>query len=115
MVVVDTDSGAAIATVPIGSRSDAAVFDAKRKLVFSSNGDGTLTVIAEKGPNEFVVVGNVPTALGARMMALNPDSGRIYLVTADFTINDKASADDAKHRYVATLGSVHMLFLDPEL
>jgi hypothetical protein len=46
-------------------------------------------------------------------MALNPDTGRIYLVTADFTVNDKASAADARHRYVATPGTVHMLFLDP--
>jgi YVTN family beta-propeller protein len=113
MVVIDTDTGATIATLPIGSRSDAAVFDAKRKLAFSSNGDGTLTVVAEQGPNQFVVLGNVPTALGARTMALNPDSGRIYLVTADFTVNDKASAADARHRYVVTPGTMHMLFLDP--
>jgi YVTN family beta-propeller protein len=113
MVVIDTDTGATVATLPIGSHSDAAVFDAKRKLVFSSNGDGTLTVVAEKGPNQFAVLGNIPTALGARTMALNPDSGRIYLVTADFTVNDKASAADARHRYVVTPGTMHMLFLDP--
>jgi YVTN family beta-propeller protein len=113
MVVVNTDTGATIATLPIGSRSDAAAFDPKRKLVFSSNGDGTLTVIAEKGQNQFVVLGNVPTALGAKTMALDPDSGRIYLLTADFTVNDKADPTDTRHRYVTTPGTVHMLFLDP--
>jgi hypothetical protein len=46
-------------------------------------------------------------------MALDAESGRIYLITADFTVNDKADPDDARHRYVATPGTVHLLFLDP--
>jgi YVTN family beta-propeller protein len=113
MVVVDADSGATIATLPIGARSDAAAFDPKRQLVFSSNGDGTLTVVAEKGPNQFEVVANIPTALGARTMAIDPSSGRIYLITADFTVNDKAVPGDARRQYVTTPGTVHLLFLDP--
>jgi YVTN family beta-propeller protein len=113
MVVVDAVSGATIATLPIGARTDAAAFDPKRKLVFSSNGDGTLSVIAEKGPDQFEALGSIPTALGARTMALDAESGRIYLITADFTVNDKADANDARHRYVATPGTVHLLFLDP--
>jgi hypothetical protein len=58
-------------------------------------------------------VANIPTALGARTMAIDPSSGRIYLITADFTVNDKAAPDDARHRYVTTPGTVHLLFLDP--
>ncbi len=113
LVIVDADTGGLISTLPIGARTDAAAFDPKRKLVFSSNGDGTLTVIAEKAPNAFVVAGNVATALGARTMALDPDSGRIYLVTADFTVNDKVDASDTRHRYTITAGTVRLLFLDP--
>ena len=104
---------ATVATLPIGSKSDAAAFDPQRKLIFSSNGDGTLTVIAEKGPNQFEVLDNVHTALGARTMALDASSGRIYLITADFTINDKADPGDARHRDLPTPGTVHLLFLDP--
>lgn len=46
-------------------------------------------------------------------MALDPDSGRIYLVTADFTINGKAAASDPRHRYNINPGSARLLFLDP--
>ena len=113
MVVVDGDSGGIIATLPIGSGSDAAAFDPKRRLVFSSNGDGTLTVVAEKGPDRFEVLSNIPTARGARTMALDAATGRVYLITADFRINDKAAPEDARHRYSIIPGTVHLLFLDP--
>ena len=114
MVVIDSESGATVATLPIGSRSDAAAFDSKRKLAFSSNGDGTLTVIEEKSANQFTVLGNIPTELGARTMTLDPATGRIYLVTADYAINDKADPTDTRHRYTVLPGTVHMLFLDPQ-
>lgn len=114
LVVVDAKSGATVATLPIGSRSDAAAFDPKRKLIFSANGDGTLTVIAERSADQFTVLGNIPTEVGARTMALDPVSGRIYLVTADYAINEKADPADARHRYTVLPGTVHMLFLDPQ-
>ena len=114
LVVVNSENGATVATLPIGSRSDAAAFDPKRKLVFSSNGDGTLTVIAEKSADKYSVLGNIPTALGARTMTLDPTSGRIYLVTANYSINEKADPTDARHRYTVLPGTVHMLFMDPE-
>jgi DNA-binding beta-propeller fold protein YncE len=50
-VVVDLNSGATVARLPIGSGTDAAAFDPKRKLIFSSNGrDGTLSIIRESVP-----------------------------------------------------------------
>ena len=113
LVVVNTDTGATVASLPIGSRTDAAAFDPKRKLVFSSNGDGTLSVIAEKDPNHFVALPSIPTMLGARTMAIDPDSGRIYLVGADYTINMAADPSDVRHHYVVTPGSAKLLFLDP--
>ena len=113
LVVVDSDTGATVATLPIGSRSDAAAFDHKRKLIFSSNGEGTLSVIAEKDANSFEAVASVPTALGARTMALDPETGRLYLITADMTINPAADPSDFRHRYVVTPGSAKLLFLDP--
>ena len=113
LVVISTDSGATVASLPIGSRTDAAAFDPRRKLVFSSNGDGTLSMIAEKGPNNFVALASIPTMLGARTMTIDPDSGRLYLVGADYTINAAADPADIRHRYVVTPGSAKLLFLDP--
>lgn len=113
LAVVDADTGSNLATLPIGAGTDAAAFDPKRNLIFSSNRDGTLSVIAEKSPGTFEPLPAVATQFGARTMALDPESGRIYLVTADFTLNPKAAASDPRHRYAIAPGSVRLLFLDP--
>ena len=113
MVVIDADDGKLIATLPIGARTDGAAFDPSTRRAFSSNGDGTLTVIAEKGPNSFVVLDTVPTMLGARTMTLDPKSGRLYLVAADIKINESVDPKDFRHRFSVTPGSVKLLFLDP--
>jgi DNA-binding beta-propeller fold protein YncE len=83
MAIVDADSGKLIATVPIGAGVDATAFDPKTALAFSSNGeDGTLTVVHEDSPDKFTVAEIVPTEAGARTLALDPESGTVYLVTA---------------------------------
>jgi DNA-binding beta-propeller fold protein YncE len=113
LVIVDADTGTTIATLPIGARSDAAAFDPKRKLIFSSNGDGSLSVISEKDANTFVTVASVATLRSARTMAVDPVSGRLYVVAADTTVNPSADPSDLRHRYVVTPGSAKLLFLDP--
>jgi DNA-binding beta-propeller fold protein YncE len=86
MVVVDAQSGRVIATLPIGEGPDAAAFDPALKLVFSANGeDGTLTVLHEDGLDHYHVVQNLRTKKGARTMALDGATHRIYLVTAAMT------------------------------
>jgi DNA-binding beta-propeller fold protein YncE len=84
MAISDADAGKVIATVPIGARVDANRFDPGTGTAFSSNGDGTLTVVHEDGPDKFTEVGTVQTVVGARTMALDPDTHTIYLVTAKF-------------------------------
>ena len=84
MVVMDADSGKVIATPPIGQGVDATRFDPGTQLAFSSNGDGTLTVIHEDSPDKFTVVDNVQTQRGARTMALDEKTHNVFLVTAEF-------------------------------
>ena len=84
MAVVNADSGRVITTLPIGGRVDANGFDPETDLAFSSNGDGTLTVIHEDSPEKFTVVENVATQRGARTLALDTKTHRVYLVTAEF-------------------------------
>ncbi len=112
MVVLDADSGKLVATLPIGKATDAAAFDPVRKLAFSSNRDGTLTVIKENGADDFKVVGNVKTAPGARTLAVDPATGRVFLVTA--TVK---SAGPPKHpggppSYIFVPGTVKALVFD---
>jgi DNA-binding beta-propeller fold protein YncE len=79
MAVLDTDSGRVITTVPIGTGVDGAAFDPATQMVFSSNGEGTLTVIHEDDPNTFSVLSTLETARGARTMALDERTHRLYL------------------------------------
>lgn len=84
MAVVDADSGKVVATPSIGDGPDAAAFDPATKFAFSSNGDGTLTVIKENDKNNYSVAETVKTARGARTMALDEKTHKIYLPTASF-------------------------------
>jgi hypothetical protein len=83
MAVVDADTGKVIATPAIGQGVDANRFDPETKYAFSSNGDGTLTVVHEDSPDKFSVVENVPTKRSARTMALDLKTHNIFLAAAD--------------------------------
>ena len=84
MAVVDADTGKVVATPAIGQGVDANRFDPETNYAFSSNGEGTLTVVHEDSPNEFSVVENVPTKRSARTMALDLKTHSIFLAAADF-------------------------------
>ena len=96
MVVVNADTGNVVTTLPIGSDADAAAFDPELSLVFASGGDGTLTVVHEDTPDQFSVVQTVATRKGARTMALDTKSHRIYLPTAQFGPAPAPTADDPR-------------------
>jgi YVTN family beta-propeller protein len=82
MAIVDYSTGTLLGLASIGDSPDAAGFDPKHGLAFSSNGgDGTLTIV-EVDKTGFPVLQTVKTAKGARTMALDVSTGRIYLVTA---------------------------------
>jgi DNA-binding beta-propeller fold protein YncE len=83
MVVMDADTGKVVATAAIGEGVDAARFDPSTQFVFSSNGEGSLTVVHEDSPDRYTVVENVKTERGARTMELDPKTHRICTVTAD--------------------------------
>ena len=85
MAVVDAGSGKVLATPPIGAGADATAYDPELGLVFSSNGEGTLTVIRQVEPDRYAALAQVPTKRSARTMALDEKTHRIYLPTADFT------------------------------
>jgi hypothetical protein len=83
MAIVDYTTGKQLGWAAIGNSPDAAGFDAKHDLAFSSNGDGTLTIVDAAKPG-FPVLQTLKTAKGARTMAIDASTGRVYLVTAQF-------------------------------
>jgi hypothetical protein len=113
MIVVDSNTGKAVALLPIGVGTDSAAFDPVRKLAFSANKDGTLSTIAEQGPTQFASLGDVKTAPGAKNMALNPQTGRIFLVTADVVAQHPPKRAGGAPEYDFAPGTVKLMIVDP--
>jgi len=83
MAVSDPDKGTVVATPPIGAGSDGVVFDPGPGYAISSNGDGTMTVVQQTG-GKYDVVENIATERGARTIALDEKTHRVYTPTATF-------------------------------
>jgi YVTN family beta-propeller protein len=83
MAVMNADTGQVITTLPIGDHVDATAFDPDSRLVFNSNGEGTITVIHQDTPDKYAVVENVKTLPKAKTMALDPKTHRLFLSTAE--------------------------------
>ncbi len=113
MAVVNAQSGALVAMVPIGMDSDFAVFDPARQRVLSSNRDGTLSIIAARGGDKYEALPPLKTNQSSRTMAIDEASGRLYLASPDARIN-AALPPGNNARYVVKPGTLKLLFLDPE-
>ena len=84
LMVINATNGKIIAKLPIGDGCDGTAFDAALNTIYSSNGEGTLTIIKEEAKDKFTVVKDLPTKRGARTLGLDSKSHIIYLPTADF-------------------------------
>jgi len=106
MLVLDSNDGHVVASLPAGQGIDGAAFDPGTQLAFTSNGrDGTVTVVHEDGPDKFTVVQTLKTETSARTMAVDPVSHKIYLPAARF----EAPAAGAKERPKMIPGSFKVL------
>ena len=84
MEMLDSTTGKVLATVPIGGGVDGCAFDDATQLAFASCGEGTATIAKEETPEKLSVVQTLKTERGARTIALDPKTHRIYLPTAQF-------------------------------
>ena len=114
MIVVNADDGHIVASLPTGDGTDATAFDPSSQLAFSSNGDGTMTVIHEDSPNKFSVVDNVMTQKGARTMTLDPKTHRIFLDSAQFGPPPAPTAERPRPRPSIVPGTFTLLVVDRE-
>ncbi|MBI1802916.1 MAG: YncE family protein [Ignavibacteriae bacterium] len=106
MAIVDTDSGTVVTTVPIGNGVDGTAYDPASSFAFSTNGEGTLSVVREDTPTKFSVVENAATRRGARTIALDEKTHRIYTVSAKFGPPPAPTADRPHPRPAIEPGSV---------
>ncbi len=84
MVMMNADTGQVIATLPIGQGVDGAGFNPNTMEAFSSQGDGTLTVIKENSPTSFAVEQTVQTMPGAKTMTIDSKTNRVLLIAAEY-------------------------------
>jgi len=123
LTVVNAGTGAVLVNVPIGRGSDAVVFDPKRKLIVSANGqDGTLSVIHEESATSFTSVATIKTAISARTLGIDPESGRLFLAAAEIDTTAPPATAAAEPNAQAARpgrpklipGSLKLLFMDPQ-
>ena len=94
MMVIDSENGNIVTQVPIGKRVDGVVFDPSLKLIFSSNGEGSVTVIREVSGNQFDVIDTIKTEPGARTITFDPKTHHIFLSTAQYGPVKRATAEN---------------------
>ncbi len=104
MAVVNAQTGAVITTVPTGKGSDGAEYDPLTRNVFIPNGEGEISVIRQDNGDRYTPFFKLPTALGARTMAIDAATHRLFTVTAGLT------PDPGQHPpYKITPGSFRLL------
>jgi YVTN family beta-propeller protein len=113
MAVSDPDSGKVLATPRIGDEPDGAAYDSERGLAFSSNRDGTLTVVRNEAGG-WQVVENAATKRGARTMAIDEKTHYIYLPVAELGPTPKAIPGAAKPKAAVIPGTFEVLVMSRE-
>ncbi len=113
LLVLDADSGRIIAHLPIGTGTDAVKFDPGLKLVFASAGDGTLTVIHEDSKDTFSLIGTARTEPGARTMAVDTKTHRLFLPTGDYGPPPPATPENPHPWKPVIPGTFRVLVLEP--
>jgi DNA-binding beta-propeller fold protein YncE len=84
MIILSATDGHIITDLPIGVGCDGATFNADTMEVFTSQGDGTLTVVKESSPTSFTVEQTIATPARAKTITLDPKTGNLYLITAEY-------------------------------
>ncbi|MCX6648377.1 MAG: YncE family protein [Candidatus Bathyarchaeota archaeon] len=98
MIMLDADDGHVVASLPIGGGCDGCMFDPDRKLVFSSNGEGTLTIVREESPTTFSVLDTVDTKRGARTMTIDLRTHALFPPAADYGPTPQPTVEQPKPR-----------------
>jgi DNA-binding beta-propeller fold protein YncE len=109
LVVMNAKNGKVIQTLPIGDHVDGTTFDPESGNIFVSCGDGTLNVIHEDSPDKYTVVENVQTEEGAKTLAFDSKTGRVFLSTAKREPAPTPTKDDPKPHRKIVPGSFHIL------
>jgi len=109
MVVVNADTGKVVASPPIGGDPDGNGYDPNTGMLFAACREGLVSVIHQDSADKYSVVGNITTQFGTRTMTLDPKTGHVFTVTADFKAAGPPTPDNPKPRPQPIAGSFVVL------
>jgi YVTN family beta-propeller protein len=109
LAIMDADSGKVLQTFPIGSGVDTNIYEPETGLLFTATREGTLHIFHEDSPDKFSAVETVTTEFGARNMALDPKTHKLFIDTADFTPAAAPTAEQPKPQPTPVSGTFRLL------
>jgi YVTN family beta-propeller protein len=109
LAIMDADTGKVLQTFPIGSGVDTNIYEPETGLLFTAVREGALHIFHEGSPDKFSFVETVKTEFGARNMALDPKSHKLFIDTADFGPAPAPTADQPKPQPVPVSGTFRLL------
>lgn len=110
LVAMDATNGKIVGQIPIGEGCDGAAFDPASSLIFTSNGEGSVTVVKENNANSFAVVETIPTRKSARTITIDTKTHKLYLPAADFEPLATGAPKGSRPKMIA--GSFQVLVLE---
>lgn len=113
MIVMNPANGKIVQKYAIGDRMDATAFNATTRMVFSSNGEGTVTIARQLSADKYVDIENIPTKKSARTLAVDTKMNRLYLPAADFG-EPETKADGTKGKPKMIPGTFVILVVGKE-
>ena len=109
LVVMNADNGKVIQSFPISGGADAEVYDQKTGLLFVSTRDGWVHIFHQESPDHYSEAGKVKTEFGAKTMAYDPKTDRIFVDTAEFGKTPEPTKEHPHPRPAPVPGTFHLL------
>jgi hypothetical protein len=109
LAIMDADSGRVLQTFPIGDGVDTNIYEPETGLLFTATREGTVHIFHEDTPDKFSVVETIKTEFGARNMALDPKTHRLFIDTADFAPAAAPTAEQPKPQSAPVSGTFRLL------
>jgi YVTN family beta-propeller protein len=109
LAIMEADTGKVVQTFPIGSGVDTNIYESQSGLLFTATREGTLHIFHEDSPDKFSVIETVTTEFGARNMALDPKTHKLFIDTADFAPAAAPTAEQPKPQPTPISGTFRLL------
>jgi YVTN family beta-propeller protein len=107
--IMNADNGRVVQTFPIGAGVDSNVYEASTGLVFSAMRDGTLYLFHEDSPDKFSQVEILQTEVGARNIAIDPKTHKVFTDTVEFRTASVATGTQPSPQPTPVPGTFHLL------